>query len=184
LPLGPHLSHDPGAALIAELESCLFRQSFGDLCPNFDHQPAPTTCTGRAPAIDYGNPKDISSPEIAARQAAIAERNATYAHEGGHAIDRELMNASGIPVYKRIGLHYLFEGFAMFNELLLLDHAIDVAKTTEERENALESFLWNLSDALFIATEETAFERSLYTEASGHPLLRRQDRFASLQHNG
>jgi oligoendopeptidase F len=56
------------------------------------------------------------------------ESVSVIAHEGGHAIHRELMNASGIPVYERTGPHYLFEGFAMFNELLLLDHAIDVAK--------------------------------------------------------
>jgi oligoendopeptidase F len=95
------------------------------------------------------------------------------AHEGGHAIHRELMNASGIPVYERTGPHYLFEGFAMFNELLVLDHATKVANTAAEREYALESFLWNLSDALFTTAEEAAFERALYTEASGHPLLDR-----------
>jgi oligoendopeptidase F len=97
----------------------------------------------------------------------------TIAHEGGHAIHRELMNASGIPVYERTGPHYLFEGFAIFNELLLLDHATKVAKTSTEREYALERLLWKLSAELFMSAEETAFERSLYTEASGHPLLDR-----------
>ncbi len=97
----------------------------------------------------------------------------TIAHESGHAIHRELMNASGIPVYERTGPHYLFEGFAIFNELLLLDHATQVAKTPTEREYALERLLWKLSAELFMSAEETAFERSLYTEASGHPLLDR-----------
>ena len=95
------------------------------------------------------------------------------AHEGGHAIHRELMNASGIPVYQREGPHYLFEGFAMFNELLLFDHAADVAKSSEERRYALERLLSNLSDDLFVTTEETSFERSLYTMASGHEILTR-----------
>jgi oligoendopeptidase F len=97
----------------------------------------------------------------------------TIAHEGGHSIHRELMNASGIPVYERTGPHYLFEGYAIFNELLLLDHATQVAKTPIEREYALERLLWKLSAELFISAEETAFEQSLYTEASGHPLLDR-----------
>ena len=97
----------------------------------------------------------------------------TIAHEGGHAIHRELMNASGIPVYERTGPHYLSEGYAIFNELLLLDHATQVAKTPVEREYALERLLWKLSAELFMSAEETAFERSLYTEASGHPLLDR-----------
>ncbi len=95
----------------------------------------------------------------------------TIAHEGGHAIHRELMNASGIPVYERTGAHYLFEGYAIFNELLLLDHATQVAKTPVEREYALERLLRKLSAELFMSAEETAFERSLYTEANGHPLL-------------
>jgi oligoendopeptidase F len=97
----------------------------------------------------------------------------TIAHEGGHAIHRELMNASGIPVYERTGPHYLFEGYAIFNELLLLDHATQVAKTPTEREYALERLLWKLSAELFMSAEETTFERSLYTEASGHRLLDR-----------
>jgi oligoendopeptidase F len=99
----------------------------------------------------------------------------TIAHEGGHAIHRELMNASGIPLYERTGPHYLFEGYAIFNELLLLDHATQVAKTSTEREYALERLLWKLSAELFMSAEETAFERSLYTEASGHALLDRAD---------
>ena len=97
----------------------------------------------------------------------------TIAHEGGHAIHRELMNASGIPVYERTGPHYLFEGYAIFNELLLLDHAAQVAQTPVEREYALERLLWKLSAELFMSAEETTFERSLYTEASDHPLLDR-----------
>ncbi len=95
----------------------------------------------------------------------------TIAHEGGHAIHRELMNASGVAIYKRTGPHYLFEGFAIFNELLLLDHATQAAKTPTEHEYALERLLWKMSAELFMSAEETAFERSLYTEASGHPLL-------------
>ena len=97
----------------------------------------------------------------------------TIAHEGGHAIHRELMNASDIPVYERTGPHYLFEGFAIFNELLLLDHATKSAKTAAEREYALERLLWKLSAELFMSAEETSFERSLYTEATGHVLLDR-----------
>lgn len=97
----------------------------------------------------------------------------TLAHEGGHAIHRELMNASGTPVYERSGPHYLFEGFAIFNELLLLDHAIQIAKTPAEHEHALERLLWKISAELFMSAEETTFERSLYTEANGHPLLDR-----------
>ena len=97
----------------------------------------------------------------------------TLAHEGGHAIHRELMNASGIPIYERNGPHYLSEGFAIFNELLVLDRAGQLASTRAERESALERLLAKISLELFTSAEETAFERSLYTEPGGDALLDR-----------
>lgn len=69
----------------------------------------------------------------------------TIVHEGGHAIHHELMNVGGTPIYERSGPNYFSEGFAIFNELLLLDHATEVAKTTVEKEYALERLLWKLS---------------------------------------
>ena len=95
------------------------------------------------------------------------------AHEGGHAIHHELMNAGGAPIYERSGPNYFSEGFAIFNELLLLDHATEIAKTPIEKEYALERLLSKLSLELFVSAEETAFERSLYTQSMGQPLLDR-----------
>jgi oligoendopeptidase F len=92
-------------------------------------------------------------------------------HEGGHTIHRELMNSSGIPVYEREGPHYLFESYAIFNELLLLDQATRTATTPAEREYALERLLSKISLELFVSAEETTFEENLYTQASGHALL-------------
>ncbi|HTV10201.1 MAG TPA: M3 family metallopeptidase [Candidatus Aquilonibacter sp.] len=90
----------------------------------------------------------------------------TVAHEGGHAIHRELMNVSGIPIYQRTGPHFLNEGYAIFNELLLLDYAARMAKTRAQREEALERFLAKLSLELYVSAEETGFERSLYAANS------------------
>ena len=83
------------------------------------------------------------------------------------------MNAGGIPVFERTGPHYLFEGFAIFNELLVIDYAARIAKTPVERAYALERLLWKLSVELFVSAEETTFERNLYMAASGHALLDR-----------
>jgi oligoendopeptidase F len=85
-------------------------------------------------------------------------------HEGGHTIHRELMNSSGLPVYEREGPHYLFESYAIFNELLLLDQATRSATTPGAREYALERF---------VSAEETSFEKNLYTQAAGHAMLDR-----------
>ncbi len=95
----------------------------------------------------------------------------TIAHEGGHAIHRELMNAGSAPLYQHSGPSYFFEGFAIFNELLLLDHATKVAQTPVEKAYALERLLWKLTVELFVSAEETEFERSLYTQSVGKQIL-------------
>jgi oligoendopeptidase F len=97
----------------------------------------------------------------------------TIAHEGGHAIHRELMNASSIPVYQRSGPSYLFEGFAILNELLLLDHAARIAKTPSDKQCALEHFLSKVTLELFVSAEEASFEMQLYEAAFGKSLLDR-----------
>jgi oligoendopeptidase F len=95
------------------------------------------------------------------------------AHEGGHAIHRELMNADSLPVYERTGPHDLFEGYAIFNQWLLLDHAAKVAGTAADRERALETLLASMAVEIFTSAEETGFERSLYAAATAHPSLDR-----------
>jgi oligoendopeptidase F len=95
------------------------------------------------------------------------------AHEGGHAIHRELMNASGSPLYQRNGPHDLMEGFALFNELLLYDHAAKIADTPSARTYALEHLLSTITFELFGSAEETVFERSLYTTTAGRAPLNR-----------
>jgi oligoendopeptidase F len=108
------------------------------------------TCNGRLDPSD-GTHRSRTRTSISVYDAPVAlsigrfdgslRSTSTLAHEGGHTIHRELMNASGIPVYERTGPHYLFEGFAIFNELLLLDQAIQMAKTPTEHKYALERLL-------------------------------------------
>src|SRR5581483_7092944 len=45
----------------------------------------------------------------------------TIAHEGAHAVHRQLMNENQPVADYNEGPHFLFESFAIFNELLLLD---------------------------------------------------------------
>jgi oligoendopeptidase F len=133
--------------------------------------------------LSGGTHRSRSGTSISAYDAPVAlyfggydgslRSTSTLAHEGGHAIHRELMNASGIPIYERNGPHYLNEGFAIFNELLVLDRASQLASTRAERESALERLLAKISLELFNSAEDTAFERSLYTEPHGDALLDR-----------
>ena len=96
------------------------------------------------------------------------------AHEGGHAIHRELMNTNdSLPVYERAGPHSLFEGYAIFNEWLLLDHMAKAAPTPADRERALEALLSSMGVEIFTSAEETSLEGSLYRSAAGHAMLTR-----------
>lgn len=96
------------------------------------------------------------------------------AHEGGHAIHRELMNTNdSLPVYERNGPHSLFEGYAIFNEWLVFDRAATTATTPADREHALEALLSSMGVEIFTSAEETSLEKNLYTSASGHALLDR-----------
>jgi oligoendopeptidase F len=96
------------------------------------------------------------------------------AHEGGHAIHRELMNTrDSLPVYQRNGPHSLFEGYAIFDEWLVFDRAAKAAASPADREHALETLLSSMATEIFTSAEETALEKNLYTSASGHALLDR-----------
>jgi hypothetical protein len=85
------------------------------------------------------------------------------AHEGGHTIHRELMNSSGLPVYEREGPHYLFESYAIFNELLLLDQATRSATTPAAREYALERLLSKIAGAVCFGGGDFVRKEPLYT---------------------
>jgi oligoendopeptidase F len=120
---------------------------------------------------------------IVAYDAPVAFYNGEYtgtldnlgviAHEGGHAIHRELMNLDSLPVYERSGSHFLFQGYAIFNQWLLFDHAARTADTPAGREQALEALLSSMGVEIFTSAEETTFERALYATASGQALLPR-----------
>ena len=59
----------------------------------------------------------------------------------------------------RTGPNYLFEGYAIFNELLVLDHAARTANTAAERLYTLESLFAKLAIELLTSTKETSFEK-------------------------
>lgn len=99
----------------------------------------------------------------------------TLAHEGGHAIHRELMNESGLITYLRNGPPYLFEAHGILNDLLLLNYAAEHAVTKEQKIAALEALLEKISLEIFGSAQETMFEHSMYESASKRGLLSPQE---------
>ncbi|HSE40073.1 MAG TPA: M3 family metallopeptidase [Acidobacteriota bacterium] len=82
-------------------------------------------------------------------------------HESTHAIHRQLMKTNNVlPVYAE-GPHYLFESFAMFNELLLPDFLYQNEKDPS-RAYYLEQFFDGKGMALFSIALDAALEQEIY----------------------
>jgi oligoendopeptidase F len=93
------------------------------------------------------------------------------AHEGGHAVHRELMTKNHVdPAYAE-GPHFLFESFAILNEFLLADYLSAEAKTPEMKSWYLEQFLTGKGTVAFVAGAEAELEQRIYLEAQAGKTL-------------
>ncbi|MCZ4224040.1 M3 family metallopeptidase [Pedobacter rhodius] len=97
----------------------------------------------------------------------------TLSHEGGHAVHQLLMNQQlRIPSYAS-GPSFLFEAFAMLNELLVLDKLEEHVKDIKGKAYYTKQFLNLLSLEVFSSAEEGLFEQKLYDHlANGRSLTR------------
>jgi len=87
------------------------------------------------------------------------------AHEAGHAAHRQFMTENQpLAVYNE-GPHFLFESFAIFNELLLLDHLSRAADAPQAKAFYLHQFLEDITFQIYGSAEETDLEQSIYAGA-------------------
>ncbi len=83
-------------------------------------------------------------------------------HESTHAIHRQLMsNNRVLPIYAE-GPHYLFESFAIFNELLLPDYLYQHESAPLRRRYFLEQFFEGKGMTMFSVAQEEAIELAIY----------------------
>ncbi|HSJ89510.1 MAG TPA: M3 family metallopeptidase [Anaerolineales bacterium] len=83
-------------------------------------------------------------------------------HESTHAVHRQLMsNNQVLPTYAE-GPHYLFESFAIFNELLLPDYLYQHETNGSKRRYFLEQFFEGKGMKLFSVAQEAAVELAIY----------------------
>lgn len=85
-------------------------------------------------------------------------------HESTHAVHRQLMSNHGVRAVYADGPHYLFESFAMLNELLLADFLYQYPTKGVKRHYYLEQFLDGKGMALFFIAQDAALEQSIYEE--------------------
>ncbi|HEY2677490.1 MAG TPA: M3 family metallopeptidase [Steroidobacteraceae bacterium] len=84
------------------------------------------------------------------------------AHEGGHAIHRQLMNENGVSRFYTRGPNWMFEAFAIFNEFLLYDHLYHAGSDPKARAYYLDALVDDINKQLFTSAEEGTLEQSIY----------------------
>jgi oligoendopeptidase F len=84
------------------------------------------------------------------------------AHEAGHAAHRQFMNEHQKLAVYNAGPHFMFESFAIFNELLLLDHLYQSAPSPESKAYYLHQFLDDVTFQIYGSAQETDLEQSIY----------------------
>ena len=83
-------------------------------------------------------------------------------HESTHAIHRQLMNRNRIlPAYAS-GPNYLFESFAIFNELLLPDYLFRHETDPLRQQYFAEQFLESKGMIMFVVAPEALLEQAIY----------------------
>lgn len=97
------------------------------------------------------------------------------AHEGGHAVHRQLMNDNGVlPRYKR-GPNFLSESFAEFNELLLADYMAEHAKSPQLRRYYSERWMSIKGLDAFYGAQDALLEQEIYDGVSADKVRNADD---------
>jgi oligoendopeptidase F len=87
------------------------------------------------------------------------------AHESAHAVHRSLMDGSGVRPTFADGPHFLFESFAILNELLLADDLEAHETDPTRRRFFLDQFLDGKGMIAFVAGPEAELEERIHLEA-------------------
>jgi oligoendopeptidase F len=88
------------------------------------------------------------------------------AHEGGHAAHRGFLSANGVkPLYAN-GPNFLFESFAVFNELVLADFFAEHAADPRLRRYYLEQWMRIKGLDAFYGAQDALLEQKLYEGVS------------------
>ncbi|HZD53050.1 MAG TPA: M3 family metallopeptidase [Woeseiaceae bacterium] len=84
------------------------------------------------------------------------------AHEAGHAVHRQFMSENQPRAVYNEGPRFVFESFAIFNELLLLERMSGSADTPQARAFYLRRVLDDMTFQVYGSAAETDLEESIY----------------------
>ena len=88
------------------------------------------------------------------------------AHEAGHAVHRQFMSEHQPMAAYNDGPKFMFESFAIFNEMLFLDHLRRSAPTPAAQAYYLRRFLDDATFQVFGSAEETDLEETLHADVA------------------
>ncbi|MGC2188395.1 MAG: M3 family metallopeptidase [Candidatus Sulfotelmatobacter sp.] len=97
------------------------------------------------------------------------------AHEGGHAVHRQLMTTNGVEPSYAEGPHFLFESFAEFNELVLADFMADHAATPELQRYYREQWMYIKGIDAFLGARDALLEQAIYDGVSAGTIRNADD---------
>jgi oligoendopeptidase F len=89
------------------------------------------------------------------------------AHEGGHAAHRDLMSAHGVRPDYAHGPSFLFESFAMFNELILADYMAEHSTDPRLQRYYRERWMGIKGLDAFYGAEDALLEQQIYDGVAG-----------------
>lgn len=159
----PHIFHDAFAGLGGEYQGAFDalldpRNGRADVLPGG----APDRYTGGFSVGFSGS----TSMLFFGRYDGTFKDLSVIAHEGGHATHRSLMNARGVgPLYAQ-GAHFLFESFAVFNELVLADYLAEHADDPRLQRFYREQWMSIKGLDAFYGAQDALLERQIYDGVS------------------
>jgi len=97
------------------------------------------------------------------------------AHEAGHAVHRQLLNENQPLAIYNTGPSFMFESFAIFSDLLALDHLYRTGRSPAEQAYYLHQFLEDAIHNVYGSAVEVDLETSMYAGAQAGTLRRATD---------
>jgi oligoendopeptidase F len=97
------------------------------------------------------------------------------AHEGGHALHRELMDAHGVSPFYNRGPSWMQEAVAILNEMLFYEYLYKHAPDPSTRAYYLQAQLDEMTFEIFTSAEEAQLEEAIYDGVVGGTIRKAAD---------
>lgn len=121
------------------------------------------TCDKAGFSVGYAG---LASGLFYGRYTGDVDSMRAVAHEAGHAVHRQFMGENQPLAVYNGGPKFMSESFAIFNELLFLDHLYRTAQSTAARAYYLNRFLNDATFQVWGSAKETDLEQSMYAAAA------------------